>query len=231
MLYTKLNLADGDEITARAMNSMEKIAEDCLLDIVSHVHDTVYLTKALANATYWCSDNGNLANADKLQGSHASELMGHGASLPIGTQVFWDGSLGSIPAGWQLADGSNGTLDMRDIFPMCSSANYAIGATRGAATVTPEGWIVDEGHILTAAEIPAHLHDVVEYYYLPGSAVAAVFTGGTYAGYAYNYSTKTTTTDPAGGGTKHYHDNSVWAADDLPNLPFYIGLYIIERVS
>jgi hypothetical protein len=231
MLYTKLNLGDGDDITTRAMNIIETIAECCVSDISAHKHDSIYLTKVLANATYWCADNGDLCDADTLQGDHAAALIGHGASLPIGAMVFWDGALANIPTGWQLADGGNGTLDMRNFFPMCSSESHAIGSTRGAANNTPEGNIWDDGHALTISEIPAHLHDVVDYYYLPGTAVMAVYTGGTYPTYQYNYSTKTTTTNPAGGNAPHYHYNAVWDAEEISNIPPYIGLYIIERVS
>ena len=234
MLYSKLNLADGDELTAHTVNLMETIAEDCLSDVSTHKHDAVYLTKVLANVRHWSVDNGHLCDADKLQGDHAAALLGHGASLPIGTMVFWDGLLAgiptAIPTGWHLADGTNGTLDMRNYFPMCSSSSYAIGATRGAAMSTPAGDLIDSGHALTVAEIPRHLHDVVDYYFLPGSAVAAVYTGGATSTYQYNYSTTTTTTSSMGGGQEHSHE-STWSANPTPNNPLYIGLYIIERVS
>jgi hypothetical protein len=231
MLYSKLNLADDiDDITARAMNCMETIAEDCLSDISTHDHDSLYLTKVLANASYWSVDNGHLCNADMLQGSHASDLLGHGASLPIGAMIFWDGLLGSIPAGWYLADGNNGTMDMRNYFPVGTSSTFAIGATRGSATNTPSGSISDQGHALTVAEMPRHLHDVIDYYFLPGTAVVAVYTGGSFATYQYNYSTKTTTVDSVGGGAAHVHSRSTWSADAISNLPPYIALYIIERV-
>lgn len=37
-------------------------------------------------------------------------------SLPAGSIVIWSGTVVSIPAGWQLCDGTNGTPDLRDRF-------------------------------------------------------------------------------------------------------------------
>ena len=37
-------------------------------------------------------------------------------SLPIGAIVMWSGTVASIPSGWALCDGTNGTPDLRDRF-------------------------------------------------------------------------------------------------------------------
>jgi len=36
--------------------------------------------------------------------------------IPSGGIILWSGSVGSIPAGWYLCDGNNGTPDLRDKF-------------------------------------------------------------------------------------------------------------------
>lgn len=146
MSYTKLDLADDDEVTARAMNHIETIADCALADLLTHDHDETYLSKTDADANYWSTDNGMDCNADTLQGSHASSLLGTGASLPIGTMVFWDGELAAIPSGWQLANGTNGTLDMRNYFPAGSSNTHTIGTTFGAATTTVSGSIMIDAY-------------------------------------------------------------------------------------
>ena len=64
-----------------------------------------------------------------------------------GMIVMWSGAVASIPAGWSLCDGTNGTPDLRGRFIVGAGGSYAVGATGGAETVT-----------LTAAQIPQHTH-------------------------------------------------------------------------
>lgn len=67
--------------------------------------------------------------------------------FPAGGIIMWSGSTGSIPAGWLLCDGNNGTPNLRDRFIVGAGNTYAVGATGGSATVT-----------LSAANLPAHTH-------------------------------------------------------------------------
>lgn len=69
--------------------------------------------------------------------------------LPAGVITLWSGSIASIPAGWYLCDGTNGTPDLRDRFVVGAGTTYAVGATGGANTVT-----------LDATMIPGHTHSV-----------------------------------------------------------------------
>jgi len=63
------------------------------------------------------------------------------AAIPTGTIVLWSGSVASIPAGWSLCDGTNGTVDLHDRFVVGAGGSYAVGATGGAAQVTPAGTV------------------------------------------------------------------------------------------
>lgn len=45
--------------------------------------------------------------------------------------AMWSGTLGNIPAGWQLCDGTNETPDLNRRFVIGSQGSYAIGATGG----------------------------------------------------------------------------------------------------
>lgn len=69
------------------------------------------------------------------------------ANLPTGVIVMWSGAIGSIPAGWALCNGSNGTPDLRDRFIVGAGSSYSIGDTGGESTVT-----------LSEAEMPEHNH-------------------------------------------------------------------------
>ena len=79
-------------------------------------------------------------------GLKAGAISGIGA-VPVGTIILWYGDAGSVPAGWAVCDGDNGTPDMRGRFPVGAGNKYAPGDTGGAASVT-----------LTADQMPGHSH-------------------------------------------------------------------------
>jgi len=54
-------------------------------------------------------------------------------AVPSGAILLWSGSTGSIPAGWVLCNGANGTPDLRDRFIIGAGNNYAVNATGGSA--------------------------------------------------------------------------------------------------
>ena len=68
-------------------------------------------------------------------------------TVPAGGIIMWSGSTGSIPSGWFLCNGSNGTPDLRNRFVVGAGDSYAVDATGGADSVT-----------LSTSEIPAHSH-------------------------------------------------------------------------
>jgi microcystin-dependent protein len=67
--------------------------------------------------------------------------------VPQGGIILWSGSVASIPSGWFLCNGSNGTPDLRNRFVVGAGDSYAVGATGGADSVT-----------LDASQIPGHTH-------------------------------------------------------------------------
>ena len=67
--------------------------------------------------------------------------------VPAGGIIMWSGSTGSIPSGWFLCNGSNGTPDLRNRFVVGAGGEYGVGATGGADSVT-----------LSTSQIPAHSH-------------------------------------------------------------------------
>jgi hypothetical protein len=55
--------------------------------------------------------------------------------VPRGAIIMWSGAVATIPAGWVLCDGSNGTPDLRDRFVRGASAAN-VGTTGGATNHT-----------------------------------------------------------------------------------------------
>lgn len=73
--------------------------------------------------------------------------------IPAGGIFLWSGSIGSIPAGYVLCNGSNGTPDLRDRFIVGAGSTYAVDATGGSAnaivvshTHTATSTVTDPGH-------------------------------------------------------------------------------------
>jgi hypothetical protein len=78
-------------------------------------------------------------------------------AIPAGGIIIWSGSTGSVPAGWLLCDGTNGTPDLRDRFIVGAGNTYAVNATGGSAdaivvshTHTATSVVTDPGHNHTA---------------------------------------------------------------------------------
>jgi microcystin-dependent protein len=46
---------------------------------------------------------------------------------------MWSGSIATIPAGWLLCNGANGTPDLRDRFVVGAGSTYSVAAVGGSA--------------------------------------------------------------------------------------------------
>lgn len=91
-----------------------------------------------------------LDGSAKLPALDGSQLTGI-VSIPSGLIAMWSGTIATIPSGWALCNGLNGTPDLTGRFVIHADADtlgaFNVGATGGAYTVT-----------LTEAELPSHTH-------------------------------------------------------------------------
>ena len=74
-------------------------------------------------------------------------------SIPSGGIIIWSGSSGSIPSGWYLCNGANGTPDLRNRFVVGAGSTYAVGATGGSA----DAIVVSHTHTISD---PGHNHNI-----------------------------------------------------------------------
>jgi archaellum component FlaG (FlaF/FlaG flagellin family) len=118
--------------------------------------------------------------------------------VPSGAIVMWFGSIASIPTGWALCNGSNGTPDLRDRFIVGAGNSYNVGNTGGEAS-----------HTLTIDEIPPHTHS---YRYWPGWYFSGSTEYGAKGGPDDSHQTGST-----GGGQPH---------NNLP--PYHALAYIMK---
>ena len=102
------------------------------------------------------STNTSIGTYDNIYGIVGVQSS-TGTTIPSGMISLWYGSIGSIPAGWYLCDGTNGTPDLRDRFIVGAGNSYSVAATGGATSVT-----------LSTANMPAHSHTATSVVTDPG---------------------------------------------------------------
>jgi hypothetical protein len=144
------------------------------------------------------------------------------AGVPSGVIVMWSGSIASIPSGWYLCNGSNGTPDLRDKFVVGAGSTYSVGGTGGSADAV----VVEHNHTATSTSTvndPGHSHTYTRYSsLLPQAGFDTNCWTGTST---QNTSTKTTgitvatTTTVASTGSSGTNAN-------LP--PYYALAYIMK---
>lgn len=82
------------------------------------------------------------------------------SAFPPGGIIMWSGVIASIPTGWALCNGENGTPDLRDRFVVGAGSSYSVGATGGNATTshthTSSGTV--GGTELSVSQMPGHTH-------------------------------------------------------------------------
>jgi hypothetical protein len=82
---------------------------------------------------------------------------------------LWYGDIGSVPSGWYLCDGANGTPDLRDKFVVGAGSTYSVAATGGAT----DAIVVSHTHTATSVVTdPGHAHTIT----IPTSGSAAGLT-------------------------------------------------------
>lgn len=160
--------------------------------------------------------------------------------LPAGIIMLWSGSEPSIPAGWTLCNGANGTPDLRNRFIVGAQGAYGVGVTGGSADAT----LVAHTHTFSGAtggggahshsiNDPGHSHGTTTFVTnLPGSDLAggsgtpntqvASGTGGSGTGISIN------------GVGDHVHGysgttSSAGGSATNANLPPYYALCYIMK--
>ena len=115
------------------------------------VDQTNYISGALAvGGTMTLS--GNPASALQAATKQYVDAAVAGG-VPAGAIVLWNGSVGSIPSGWYLCNGSNGTPDLRDRFVVGAGSTYSVNATGGSA----DSVVVSHSHSAGVSD-PQHSH-------------------------------------------------------------------------
>jgi hypothetical protein len=143
--------------------------------------------------------------------------------IPTGAIILWSGSIGSIPAGYVLCNGNNGTPDLRNRFIVGAGSTYAVDATGGSAdSVLPT-------HTHTATSVvtdPSHAHGTG----VAGNSFLTVSNGGLQIGSGTGGRTDVATTDSqATGVTVATTNANAGVSGTNGNLPPYYALCYIQK--
>lgn len=209
-----------------ALNHLETQYDEMMNDITTHNHDSRYYTESQADSKYFKADNDGAGSgfvAETLDGMTAQSILS--SSVPSGIIAIWSGAVTSIPNGWALCNGQNGTPDLRNKFVVSVGPNHTRGSTGGAATCTPSVTSATINNTtLTVNQIPAHTHTYIDRY---NSSSSGSSSGESGAG--GSTTTLNRTTGSTGGGQGHNHSVTV-ACNEYNNLPAYYKLAYIMKL-
>lgn len=231
---------DGDEMTGDLdMNDNEitdvNITGDSTIDTITEIINTP-LRGATGDSSNEIAvpDDGSRATAGGAEILVAGDTEGVvAAAFVVGQVIMWFGAAPSIPDGWQLCDGSNGTPDLRDKFVVGAGSTYTLGATGGDDETGSAGahthTTTSGAHALTEAEMPAHTHRVA------GDGQNAAFDStGVERPVDYPGGQGSVVTSSTGGGDAHSHPDGTTdsqGAHTHTALPPYKALYFIMFVG
>lgn len=125
--------------------------------------------------------------------------------VPIGTIIMWYGE--EIPDGWQVCDGTNGTPDLLDRFPVGSGSEFIFQSSGGSKEVT-----------LTESNIPEHSHKLGKQTFKWGD----------------NANDRPFPTEGGGVGNNDYWTTSSYGYNNptpVPTLPPYTAIKFIMRIA
>lgn len=160
------------------------------------------------------------------------------ASFPSGGIILWSGSIASIPSGWYLCDGNNGTPNLTDKFIVGAGSGYAVAATGGSANAI----VVSHTHGFSASgttgstSLTGSLVKISETWHNGGVASGVFSKGSAYTDNASPASTDTSNVGSINFDATHTHSMSLSGTTDSAgssgtnaNLPPYYALAYIMK--
>jgi len=137
--------------------------------------------------------------------------------LPTGMILLWSGSIGSIPAGFLLCDGTNSTPDLRNRFVVGAGSSYSVNQTGGSA----DAIVVSHTHTATSVVTdPGHNHTVT---------ITPISDSGTGSPNRMTDSGSTTTSTATTGITVATTNATAGTSGTGANIPPYFALCYIMK--
>ena len=146
-----------------------------------------------------------------------------GAAFVTGMIMLWSGSIATIPAGFALCNGSNGTPDLRDRFVVGAGSTYAVNATGGSANAT----LPTHTHTATSSVSDSgHFHVMDRFLGNLGGSSTAYVGDNSGGGAASSQNTQSASTGITVTTTNSTEGSSATNA----NLPPYFALAYIMKL-
>ena len=156
LIYTYQAGSSTALATYTDVNGTTANANPIVLDSSGRLSTEVWLTYGYNYKFVIKTSTGStLGTYDNLYGIIGVAGTSTGTTIPTGMISLWYGSIGSVPSGWYLCDGTNGTPDLRDRFVVGAGSTYSVAATGGAT----DAIVVSHTHTATSTVTdPGHLH-------------------------------------------------------------------------
>jgi hypothetical protein len=149
------------------------------------------------------------------------------AAFPVGGIILWSGSVASIPSGWALCNGSNGTPDLRDRFVVGAGSTYAVDATGGSA----DAIVVSHTHTATSTVTdPGHNHSYINPK-LPSGGTNSYQNGPQGTTWRSENISSDNTGSNTTGITVATTNASTGSSGTNANLPPYYALAYIQKIT
>jgi microcystin-dependent protein len=142
-------------------------------------------------------------------------------AFSTGMIILWSGTTGTIPTGWALCNGTNGTPNLTDRFVIGAGSNYGVAETGGYKDAT----LVSHNHTGSTGGAGSHSHT----YDKPAGSVAAGAGSGVFPPSAISTSTSTSTSS-VGNHTHSVSISTKGSSGTNKNLPPYYALAYIMRL-
>jgi hypothetical protein len=163
------------------------------------------------------SNSVTIATYDNIYGILGT-IPAASSTLPSGMILLWSGAIGSIPSGYYLCDGTNGTPDLRNKFIVGAGNSYSVNQTGGSA----DAIVVSHTHTATSTVTdPGHFHQ----YNFPATGNSYGSNGGGVTPGTVSNNTTTATT----GITVATTNATAGVSGTNANLPPYYALAYIMK--
>lgn len=215
--HTVASHTHGDSTSSTPVNSYTRDSQGGSSDLVhvSHTHTVSFNSTTVSIS----ASTPSLTTSETVEPAYtklaAIQNQSGIQSLPRGIIGLWFNTLASIPRGWVLCDGQNGTVDMRSRHLKICNSTSEIGNTGGSNTHTH----ASQTHTHTATG--THTHS--------GSVSAHVGSNNNPYGSGNHYMTTTApnhTLSATDSATAVYADASTTADSSSNEPPYTTALYI-----
>ena len=109
--------------------------------------------------TEWVNGQPPAINATNLNKLEQGVVDANSSTIPVGGVIMYTGTFADIPSNWSLCNGSNGTVNLVDIFVYGTTTETEVGDTGGTANSE----VVTHTHIstFTGVPLPDHTHEMI----------------------------------------------------------------------